>query len=121
MSETCHDCYEEFNGFRELAQHIVSQKSTHSRKSRVWALHFLAEKKNVVSFNGRTPFSEETKQIIKDCVRELSGESEVIKTLCPNCKTLSNQRIEAEFIRDGEVWRNSMGTLIVDCLGCKNK
>lgn len=121
MSETCYDCHDDFDDFRELAQHIISQKSTHSRKSRVWAMHFLVERKNVQEFKPRTPFSEEVKAIIKDCVRELSGESHKVRTVCPNCKTVAEQRLEAEYITSRTAWRNSNGTLIVSCSGCKRE
>jgi hypothetical protein len=119
--QQCHVCYEEFKGFPELARHIISQKKTHNGKSLVWAMHFLADKNNVREFKPRSPMSEEARQIIKDCVRELSGESEIVKTLCPSCKQLSNQRIEAEYIVDREAWRNSKGTLIVNCGRCRRE
>jgi hypothetical protein len=119
--QQCHDCNEEFNTWQELAQHIVSQKKTHQRASRVWALTFLSDKSNVREFKPRNPMSAETRQAIKDCVRELSGESEIVKTLCPSCKQLSSQRIEAEYLTDREGWRNSKGTPIVNCLNCRRK
>jgi hypothetical protein len=119
--QTCHDCQEEFETWVELAQHIVSQKSTHNRKSRVWALTFLAKKDNVQEHKPRSPMSEETRQIIKECVRELSGRMEIARTVCPNCKKVSEQRIEVEYLQDREVWRNSNGTLIVNCQGCRKE
>ena len=119
--QQCHDCLEEFNGFPELAKHIISQRKTHNRKSVVWAETFTARRDNIQEFKPRMPMSEETKQAIKDCVRELSGESEIIKTLCPSCKQVSTQRIEAEYITDQEAWRNSKGTLIVNCQSCRRE
>jgi hypothetical protein len=118
--QTCHDCQEEFETWAELAQHIVSQKSTHNRKSRVWALTFLAKKENVQEFKSRSPMSEGTRQIIKECVRETSGETKLTKTVCPNCKKVSEQRIEVEYLTQNS-WHNSNGTLIVNCDSCKDK
>ena len=118
--QTCHDCQEEFETWVELAQHIVSQKSTHNRKSRVWALTFLAKKDNVQEHKPRSPMSEETRQIIKECVRELSGRMEIARTVCPNCKKVSEQRIEVEYISENS-WHNSNGTLIVNCLDCRRE
>jgi hypothetical protein len=118
--QTCHDCQEEFETWLELAQHIVSQKSTHNRKSRVWALTFLAKKENVQEFKSRTPMSEETRQIIKDCKRELSGRIKLERTVCPNCRKVTEQKIEVEYIQDRS-WRNSNGTLVVNCLSCKRE
>lgn len=115
----CHSCHADFEDYKGLALHIMSTKKGH-KKGRVWASRFLAQV-NKKEFSPRNPFSEETKQTIRDCVRELSGESEVVKTLCPSCKILSNQRVESEYLTDKEAWRNSKGTLIVNCLGCKNK
>jgi hypothetical protein len=120
MTETCHDCHEEFNTWVELAQHIISQKSTHNRKSRVWALTFLAKKENIQEFKPKMPMSEETRKIIKECVRETSGEMKSVRTVCPNCKKVTEQRIEVEYLQD-RGWRNSNGTLIVNCLDCRNK
>ena len=120
MTETCHDCYEEYEGFPELAQHIISQRRTHNRKSVVWALTFVARRKNVVEFKPRSPMSEETRQIIKDCKRELSGSVELVRTVCPNCKKVSEQKIEVEYLQDRS-WRNSNGTLVVNCQGCRRE
>ena len=118
--QTCHDCQEEFETWVELAQHIVSQKSTHNRKSRVWALTFLAKKDNVQEHKPRMPMSDETRQILKECVREVSGETELARTVCPNCRKVSEQRIEVEYLQD-RGWRNSNGTLIINCENCKSE
>jgi hypothetical protein len=122
--ETCHDCYEEFDGFRELAMHIISQKKTHNKKSRFWALKFLAQKNNTVELKkiAQSPDYEETefgKENRESAVRHLSGESEIVRTVCPNCKQVTNQRLEAEYLTDRYTWRNSNGTLIVNCDRCK--
>ena len=121
MMQTCNDCKEEFESWVELAQHLISQRSSHTRSSVVWALAFLAKKDNVKEFKPRTPISEETRQILKDCVRELSGNMEMARTVCPNCKKVSEQRIEVEYPNDSEAWRNSNGTLVVNCLTCKRE
>jgi hypothetical protein len=118
--QTCHDCQEEFETWVELAQHIVSQKKTHNRKSRVWALTFLAKKDNVQEHKPRSPMSEETRQIIKECKRELSGKMEMARTVCPNCKQVTEQSLEVEYLQDRS-WRNSNGTLIVNCQGCRRE
>ena len=65
--QTCHDCQEEFETWVELAQHIISQKKTHQRKSRVWALKFLSNKDNVKEHKPRMPMSEELKKNI--CIK----------------------------------------------------
>ena len=116
----CNDCHEEFDTWVELAQHIVSQRSSHTRSSVVWALTFLAKKDNVQEHKPRMPMSEETRQILKECVRKTSGEMNKVKTVCPNCKKVTEQKIEVEYLQDRS-WRNSNGTLIVNCVGCRKE
>ena len=116
--QTCHDCQEEFETWVELAQHIISQKKTHQRKSRVWALTFLAKKDNVQEHNPRMPMSDELKQAVKECVREISGRVQEVRTVCPDCHKVSEQKLPIEYIQDNESWRNSNGTYITMCLKC---
>jgi len=120
MMQTCNDCKEEFDTWVELAQHIVSQKTTHNRKSRIWALTFLAKKDNVQEHKPRMPLSEETRKIIKECVRETSGEMREVKTVCPNCKKVTEQTIEVEYISENS-WHNSNGVLIINCEICRRE
>ena len=119
MTEICHDCHEEFNTWVELAQHIVSQKSTHNRKSRVWAFTFLAKRDNVQEHKPRMPMSEETRKIIKECVRETSGEMKSVRTVCPDCHKVDTMKLDVEYVQDREAWRNSNGTYIAMCDKCK--
>ena len=116
--QTCNGCKEEFDTWVELAQHIVSQRSSHTRSSVVWALTFLAKKDNVREFKPATPLSESTRKILKECKRDLSGETKEVRTVCPNCRKVSEQRIEVEYLQD-RGWRNSNGTLIVNCEMCR--
>jgi hypothetical protein len=118
MTETCHDCYEEFDGFPELASHIISQRKSHNRKSVVWAETFLARRKNVVEFKPRTPMTEETRQIIKECVRELSGEMKKELAKCPQCRQLHSVEIEVEHLQDW-AWRED-GKLMIMCGNCRS-
>ena len=115
----CHTCWQSFPDYKALALHIMTSKG--KCKGKRFASHVLAGKNNKKEFSPRTPMTEETKQKIKDCVRVLSGESEKVRTVCPNCKKVTEQRLEAEYITSGIAWRNSNGTFIVDCLSCKEK
>jgi hypothetical protein len=119
MTERCNSCGEQFADFKALALHIMTLKKGH-RKGRVWASKFLAQV-NKKKFSPRSPMSEETRQIIKECVRETSGASEAARTVCPNCKLVTEQRIEVEYVRDDLAWRNSNGTLVVNCDSCKRE
>jgi hypothetical protein len=115
----CNDCHEEFDTWVELAQHIVSQRSSHTRSSVVWALTFLAKKDNVQEHKPRMPMSEETRKIIKECVRETSGEMREVRTVCPDCHKVDTTKLDVEYVQDREAWRNSNGTYIAMCEKCK--
>ena len=116
--QTCHDCQEEFETWVELAQHIISQKKTHQRKSRVWALKFLSSKDNVKEHKARMPMSDELKQAVKECVREISGETKKGLVKCPQCRQLHSAEIEVEHLVDW-AWRED-GKLMVLCGDCRS-
>ena len=117
MTETCHDCQEEYEGFPELAQHIISQRKTHRRKSVVWAEIFLSRRNNVQEFKPRSPMSDELRQTLKDCVRELSGKTKKGLVKCPQCRQLHSAEIEIEHLQDW-AWRED-GKLMVLCGDCR--
>jgi hypothetical protein len=117
--QQCHDCFEEFEGYPELAQHIVSQRKTHKRKSVIWAEIFLSKRDSVKEFKPRQPMSDGLKEIAKDCVRELSGRVQEVRTVCPDCHAASNRKLEVEFLQD-DVWRNSLGSFVVLCENCRS-
>ena len=116
--QTCHDCQEEFETWVELAQHIISQKKTHQRKSRVWALTFLAKKDNVQEHKARMPMSPELKQAVKECVREISGETKKGLVKCPICGELYHAELEVEYVQ-GMPLRNDNGALLINCKSCR--
>ena len=116
--QTCHDCQEEFETWVELAQHIISQKKTHQRKSRVWALKFLSSKDNVKEHKARMPMSDELKQAVKECVREISGETKKGLVKCPQCRQLHSAEIEVEHLVDW-AWRED-DKLMILCGECRS-
>ena len=118
MSQTCHDCQEEFETWVELAQHIISQKKTHQRKSRVWALKFLSSKDNVKEHKPRMPMSDELKKAVKECVREISGETKKGLVKCPQCRQLHSAEIEVEHLVDW-AWRED-DKLMILCGDCRS-
>ena len=117
--QTCHDCQEEFETWVELAQHIISQKKTHQRKSRVWSLKFLSSKDNVKEHKPRMPMSDELKQAVKECVREISGETKKGMAKCPQCSHLHDVVIEVEYLQDLN-WRDDEGCLVIMCKDCRD-
>ena len=116
--QTGHDCQEEFETWVELAQHIISQKKTHQRKSRVWALKFLSSKDNVKEHKARMPMSDELKQAVKECVREISGETKKGLVKCPQCRQLHSAEIEVEHLVDW-AWRED-DKLMILCGDCRS-
>ena len=116
--QTCHDCQEEFETWVELAQHIISQKKTHQRKSRVWALKFLSNKDNVKEHKARMPMSDELKQAVKECVRVLSGKIVSGQVKCPICGELYHAELEVEYVQ-GMPLRNDNGALLINCKSCR--
>ena len=116
--QTCHDCQEEFETWVELAQHIISQKKTHQRKSRVWALKFLSKRDNVKEHKARMPMSDELKQAVKENVREISGETKKGLVKCPQCRQLHSAEIEVEHLVDW-AWRED-GKLMILCGDCRS-
>ena len=116
--QTCHDCQEEFETWVELAQHIISQKKTHQRKSRVWALKFLSSKDNVKEHKARMPMSPELKQAVKECVRVLSGKIVSGQVKCPICGELYHAELEVEYVQ-GMPLRNDNGALLINCKSCR--
>ena len=84
----------------------------------MWALKFLSSKDNVKEHKARMPMSDELKQAVKECVREISGRVQEVRTVCPDCHKVSEQKLPIEYIQDNESWRNSNGTYITMCLKC---
>lgn len=120
----CNDCHEPFEDWVELAQHLVSQRKTHKRKSVVWALTFLAKKDNVQEFKPRLPEQEHTvfgDEQREKYIREISGKTRKVRAVCPDCRKVDELELSVEYIRDREAWRNSNGTYITMCEKCRNK
>ncbi len=121
----CTTCDDVFDTWEDLARHIWSNKKTHGKSLR-FAAKVLAGKDDRPDIKriGKNPDENLTAFGIEqraNAVRELSGESEFVKTICPNCKTLSNQRLEAEYLTDRYAWRNPNGTLVVNCSVCRKE
>ena len=116
----CHSCNQPFSDYRELAQHIASNKKGH-RRGKKWAAKYLLniralnKKKDM---NGRVALTEADRENKKDTVRELSGETTVVEALCPHCKRKSRQIFPIEFGGSSEAWRDK-GCLVVLCQSCR--
>ncbi len=116
----CHSCQESFPDFESLAKHISSSKKGH-RKGKRWAANYLFKVKQLNSkkeFN-HTPESPEDRENKLSCIRELSGETQFVKIICPSCKTFNQANLPVEYIQSKEAWRSKSGILVVNCLDCQ--
>ena len=114
----CRECQILFKTWSELAKHIVENQETHPRQSVMFAYHVLSDVDNVKEHKARMPMSDELKQAVKECVRELSGRTEIVRAVCPDCRKVFEKKLEVEYI-NGSPWRNSLGTFITMCDKCK--
>jgi hypothetical protein len=114
----CRECKILFKTWNELAKHIVANQDTHPSKSVMFAYHVLSEVDNVKEFKPRQPMSDELKQAVRECVRELSGETKKGLVKCPQCKQLHSMEVEIEYIQDDN-WRDDEGRLIILCGSCR--
>ena len=84
----------------------------------MWALKFLSSKDNVKEHKARMPMSDELKKAVKECVREISGETKKGMAKCPQCSHLHDVVIEVEYLQDRN-WRDDEGCLVVMCKDCR--
>ena len=115
----CERCGILFTSWKEFALHVTTSDKPHKQSTRIFAAHFLADVKNVQEHKPRMPMSEETRKIIKECIRETSGEMRDVRTVCPDCHKVDTMKLDVEYIQDREAWRNSNGTYIAMCEKCK--
>jgi len=117
----CHACGLPFDSPADLARHILTEPRSTHKKGRKWAALVLAKVKDKREFKPRQALPENIKDIVKTCVRELSGETKTGKVKCPQCRELFMAELEVEYIADGEAWRDSQSYLLVNCPNCRRK
>lgn len=106
--------------FGALALHIMSTKG--HKKGRKWAAKYLMinnlspEKRNGKQ-QGRIILTEEQKESKRDSRYQLSGENEVVVTICPKCKTGRKLALPVEFTGSPVAWRIK-GLFAVLCSVC---
>ena len=115
----CRECHILFPSWNELAKHIVANQDSHPSKSVVFAYHVLSEVDNVREFKPRMPMSPELKQAVKECVREISGETKKGLVKCPQCRKKYDAEIEIEYLQDLN-WRDDDGCLMIMCRKCRD-
>lgn len=122
----CHYCHHTpFPDYTALAQHIIAEKRTH-RKGRIWAAKFLTRQRQLdqsatikARRENRAPLTEQEKENRQSTLLELSGETTVIITSCPQCKSKMRQAIPVEYAKSKDAWRTTQGILVVSCARCQ--
>ena len=114
----CERCDILFPSWKEFALHISTSDKPHKQSTRIFAAHFLADVKNVKEHKPRMPMSDELKKAVKECVREISGETKKGLAKCPQCSHLHDVVIEVEYLQDRN-WRDDEGCLVVMCKDCR--
>ena len=114
----CRECHILFSSWNELAKHIVANQETHPSKSVMFAYHVLSEVDNVQEHKPRLPMSPELRQTVKECVREISGETKKGLVKCPQCNHLHSMAVEIEYVQDRN-WRDEDGKLMILCGDCR--
>jgi len=117
---SCHSCNNQFDGYKDLALHIASTKKGH-RKGKKWAASYLLKVNALNSKKdnyGRSQLTEVEKENKKEMGREISGETMVVDTSCPNCKRKSPQILPVEFGRSSIAWRDNK-YMVVLCSSCR--
>ena len=117
----CFTCGQKFGDYDEVALHIMSQPKKTHKKGRRWAAKRLAGIKDKREHKEVQPIPDELKQRAAQIVRETSGETERVITICPCCKQRTYQEIEIEYITDNYAWHSSWGTLVIRCRICRSK
>lgn len=115
----CHSCQKVFEDYKELALHIQSNKKGH-RKGKKWAARYIMRVRQLdkkKELNGRVPMTEEQKENRRDNVRELSGETEQLLTICPHCKKGHRELLPVEFSQSRDAWQVK-DRLVVLCPIC---
>ena len=51
--------------------------------------------------------------------RELSGNTQHAKTVCPNCKQSNVQSLPVEHIESVDAWKTPSGAFMVNCQRCR--
>ena len=115
----CERCDILFPSWKEFALHISTSDKPHKQSTRIFAAHFLADVKNVKEHKPRMPMSDELKQAVKECVREISGETKKGLVKCPQCRQLHSAEIEVEHLVDW-AWRED-GKLMILCGDCRRE
>lgn len=132
----CRVCKIVFNDWDELAHHVNKLSKIKGSKHRktLWvesrihknAIDILT--KPIKKFEPPVPLTDEQKQNKVDSRRELSGETKLVMTYCPECKKRAPnsilktpQRIEVEYILSEHAVKNEKGEFAILCNAHRRK
>lgn len=108
----CFKCGTNFATNLELATHILGMpRRKHGLKSFIWAQRFILTKKEKPEY---TPVTEEQRKSRYSAIRELSGETKIVTTICLRGKHSLLQELPIEYVNSPYAWR-VQGRLVVTC------
>ncbi len=104
----CIVCNKDFPDWNALAQHIAGEKKGH-KKGKRWAakvllVNVLSVKNRRKPMGQRTPLTDQEKENKVDSRRELSGRTKLVPTVCPKCKTSSQESLPIEYVESHDAW-----------------
>ena len=112
----CKTCCLPFEDWPKLVDHILDNKSIHPKYSVKFALSYKLKHamfEPAKKQEGRIPLTEQEKENKIDTQRQLSGEMQIVKTLCPSCNAKPYQNLPIEFVQSPYAWRKN--ELLVTC------
>lgn len=120
---SCRVCGEAFGEWTDLAKHIVKLKDVKHKKGRRWALKFLSNAKYLNQKKDapvRTKLTEQDKDNKTSTIRELSGENEIVNTVCPGlrCHLKGRAALPVEHAGNPDAWKIG-DRFVIYCNACR--
>lgn len=121
---TCNSCHRVFPDYQSLALHIQASRKGHARSKKFAADFLLKNPLSAKAKNGKTleriPITSEQREAREDTRRELSGDSELVITICPRCKRKERRLMEVEYTKS-ETALKIGSCIVVICNNCGGK
>ena len=117
----CKACGLSFDSWRDLAKHISRQKDRLHNRGKKWAAKVIMKQRQLDSkrdLQPRIPLTAEQREAKKDTRRELSGEIEQVKTICPQCKHSRTAILPIEYTQSDIAWKKN-DRFVVMCNACR--
>lgn len=116
----CRYCTASFPTWEEVAIHTIAGGKTH-RASRKWAQKVLMKQRKLdrPKRPERAELSDEEKEKLSKYIRQPSGATKSVRTICPFCRKEITQELPQEYADSPFAWRaRATGVLVVSCATC---